>query len=312
MKEVLVLHYSQSGQLTQILDNVLAPLKEDGEINVTFQSILPIHDFPFPWKEEVFYNTFPETFLQIPDPMQDLPALVFEKKYDLIVLGCQIWFLSPSRPLNSFLKTQDAQRLFKDTPVITVTGCRNMWMMAQEKIKALLHNLEAKLVGNIVLTDRHINHISVITIAHWMFSGRKDAYLGIFPKPGVSDKDIREATKFGEPIKRALLSETFDELQDRLLEKGAVRIKPFLLTIDRRANVLFSMWAKLISSKGDVNDLQRLKWVKLFKYYLLVAIWFISPIVFLVYLLTYLPLWPKIKADKAYYSSTKFVTDTVE
>ena len=40
-------------------------------------------------------------------------------------------------------------------------------------MKVLLSDLEANLVGNIALVDRNINHVSVVTIVHWMFSGEK-------------------------------------------------------------------------------------------------------------------------------------------
>ena len=75
-----------------------------------------------------------------------------------------------------------------------------MWVMAQEKIKVLLKNNNAQLKGNIALVDRVGNLISVITIVEWMFSGVKKKYLGIFPLPGVSDKDIVESSKFGEIV----------------------------------------------------------------------------------------------------------------
>src|SRR5690606_41536446 len=54
--------------------------------------------------------------------------------------------------------------------------------------------------GNVALVDRHLNHVSVITIVHWLMKGRKDSYLGIFPKPGVSEADISGAVKFGRSL----------------------------------------------------------------------------------------------------------------
>ena len=39
-----------------------------------------------------------------------------------------------------------------------------MWAFAQEKVKVLLKDVDANLVGNIALTDRNINLISVITV----------------------------------------------------------------------------------------------------------------------------------------------------
>lgn len=305
MKEVLVVHYSQSGQLTDILHNVVRPLEDDPNIQLSYYQLRPKVEFEFPWKSEKFFDTFPETYLQLPQAIEPPNADILSKKYDLIILGYQVWFLTPSIPFNSFLKSAAAKQLLNNTPVITVIGCRNLWMMAQEKVKQLIVANQAKLVGHIVLQDRHINHISVITISHWMFSGKKDRYLGIFPKPGVSDKDIQAAIKFGHPIQAALLNNNFHSLQENLLALDAVQVKSFLITVDKRANFLFGKWANLIIKKGKPGEAQRLKWTKLFSYYLQFAIWIIAPIVFIIFLLTFLPMYRNIQKDKTYYSSVK-------
>ena len=220
MKQVLVIHYSQSGQLTDILNRVIAPLKNNDAIYLNFYNIAPRKDFDFPWKQDEFFDTFPETFLQIPQELQPTPASILNKKYDLIILGYQVWFLTPSIPINSFLQSQIARKLMENTPLITVIGCRNLWIMAQEKMKKRLLANKANLVGHIVLADRHPNHISVITISHWMFSGKKDRYLGIFPKPGVSEKDIEAAIKFGQPIKKSAIRQRFS-----FFTKGTIRTR---------------------------------------------------------------------------------------
>lgn len=305
MKNILVVHYSQSGQLTEILSNLLQPIKQSGEVNVTHFKIEMEKPYPFPWTKNKFFNVFPETYYQVPSNIKPIPKEIVDQKYDLIILGYQVWFLTPSIPINSFLNLPEAKKLLANTPVITVIGCRNLWIMAQEKMKKKLQSLKANLVGNIVLTDRHLNHISLITISQWMFTGKKERYLGIFPKPGVSEKDINEATKFGNPLLKHLLNGNYNQLQNDLLLQKAVKIKPFLITVDKRANFLFSKWAKLIKSKGDIDSPKRLFWVKMFNKYLLFAIWVIAPIVFILFLLTYLPLFSKIKKDKKYYSSVE-------
>lgn len=302
MKKVLVLHFSQSGQLTEIVNNIANPLKSDF-IQIDYHKIEMETPFPFPWSKKEFYGVFPETFLQIPEKTKPLPQQILDTSYDLIIYGYQVWYLTPSLPTTSFLNSVDASILFANTPVVTVIGCRNMWFMAQEKMKKSLQNLKAQLVGNIVLEDRSINHVSVITIAHWMFSGKKSRFLGIFPKPGVSQKDIDEAIKFGPIIKEHLQNNSLDSLQDNLLKADAVRIKPFLITVDKRANILFSKWAKLIISKGKRKDKKRQIWVKMFNFYLLFAIWCIAPIVFILFLLTYLFRIKSIQNDVAYYKS---------
>lgn len=239
MKEVLVIYYSQSGQLFDIVQNLVSTFDRQ-KTNITYHRIRPVKDYDFPWKPAEFYDAFPESFLQIPCDLQAPETGIMDKKYDLVILGYQVWFLTPSIPVNSFLKSDPAKKLLNNAPVVTVSATRNMWLMAQEKMKRLLLDCNARLVGNIALVDRNINHISVITIVHWLMGGKKTRYLGIFPKPGVSDADILGAAKFAPPIQEALLNNDYTDLQDRLLELKAVQVKPLLIQTDKRGNVLFS------------------------------------------------------------------------
>lgn len=297
MKNVLVIHYSQSGQLTEILDNLTLPFSSDDEINITHYTIEMEKEFPFPWNKSAFFNAFPESFLQIPAAIKAPSNTILEKQYDLIILGYQVWYLSPSIPVNSFLKSTFAKQIFKNTPVITVIGARNMWVKAQEKMKVLLTDVGANLVGNIALVDRNINHVSVVTIVHWMFSGEKTKYLGIFPKPGVSESEIKNASKFGNVIKQSLKNKNFNNLQDELLKLDAVEIRPFLVEMDKKANKMFKIWSNFIINKKNSREF----WLKVFNIYLWVAIWLISPIVFILHLLKYPFIASKIAKEKALY-----------
>jgi hypothetical protein len=308
MKEVLVVYYSQTGQLFDILKNIVSNI-EDGQVNITYHQIQPKNEYAFPWKKDKFFDVFPESFLQIPCELVAPKDEILEKKYDLVLLGHQVWFLTPSIPVNSFLKSETAKKILNNTPVITVIGARNMWIQAQEKLKKLLVSCDAKLVGNIALVDRHLNHISVITITHWMFGGKKNRMYGVLPKPGVSEKDIKEASKFGIPIRNSLLTNDYSRLQQSLLKLDAVRIKPFLSLADKRANLLFSKWANLIIKKGGPGDSKRKKWLVFFNYYLLLAIWVIAPIVFIVFLLTYPIMMNRIRREKEYFSSVVTTKD---
>lgn len=305
MKEVLIIYYSQTGQLFDILKNIGSTLSDE-KVNISFLEIEPKKKFPFPWKQEEFYGAFPETFLQIPTPLENISSKILDRKYDLVILGYTTWYLTPSIPINSFLKSAEAKILLNNTPVVTVSASRNMWIMAQEKVKKLLVTNNSKLVGNIALVDRNINHISVITIVHWLMGGKKTKMFGIFPKPGVSDSDIKRASRFGVPIKEALLQNNYINLQKNLLEIGAVKVDPSLIATDIRGNIVFTKWANhLIKKEGE----ERKKWLVYFKYYLLFAIWLIAPIVFIVFLLTYIPMYRKIQKDITYYSSVALKQD---
>ncbi|MCV6628942.1 MAG: dialkylresorcinol condensing enzyme DarA [Flavobacteriaceae bacterium] len=308
MKKILVLYYSQSGQLEEILKQVCSSI-DTMQVQIDYQPIASKRKFKFPWKKPDFFDAFPESFLEKAEPIEAIPEAVLNTNYDLIVLGYTVWYLSPSIPTASFLQSEAAKKLLSNKAVITLNASRNMWIMAQEKVKKYLQGLDVKLVGNIALVDRHINHISVITIVQWMFSGKKEKYLGIFPKPGVSDKDIAEAKKFGKPIEKALLQESYDSLQAKLLKLGGVKVKPFLVLADQRANILFGKWAKFITSNTNKDVAKRKRLLKLFNYYLLFAIWVIAPIVFIVFLITYVFRIKHIERQKAYYSSVEYKQD---
>lgn len=301
MKNALVIYYSQSGQLQSIAKNIAKPLVNSNEVNVVFYEIQLEKPFPFPWNKEAFFDAFPESFLQIPTALKPVPEEIINTKFDLILFHYQVWYLSPSIPINSFLKSSEAQKLFNNTPVVTISGSRNMWVMAQEKIKVLLKNNNAQLKGNIALVDRVGNLISVITIVEWMFSGVKKKYLGIFPLPGVSDKDIVESSKFGEIILSDLKKGDFEELQPKLVQVGAVKISSYLVSVDRTANKIFRKWSNFINTKKE----SRKTWLKLFNIYLLLAIWLISPIVYILHVFSH-P-WNKRKREKEiqYYQGVK-------
>ena len=137
----------------------------------------------------------PDCVLSVPGELQ--PFTLKESSYDLIVLGYQAWFLSPGIPTNTLLHDPVFKAVLKNTPVITITGARNMWINAFERLKKALQKEGAKLVGNISLVDKHHNWISFVTIFHWMFNGKKDKLLNIFPIPGVAAEDISNTKVYG-------------------------------------------------------------------------------------------------------------------
>ena len=289
MKRVLVVYYTQSGQLKEIIDSVLSPLTE---VTIDFLPIDTTEPFPFPWTDEAFFGAFPESYLQIPQPLK--PFQLAHTDYDLVILGYQVWYLSPSIPFNSFLQSEAGKQLLQGKPVITVSGTRNMWVMAHQKVKKLLTECGAHLVGNIALTDRHHNHISVITIVQWLFSGDKNKrYLGVFPKAGVADKDIESASVYGTLIAPHLQTGDYTGLQQEIVAHGGVHYKRFLLSAEKKGNRLFGIWAKMIYGSKKRKFL-----LKCFRIYLYIAIWVLMPIVWLLYWLTYPLFFWKVERDK--------------
>lgn len=109
--------------------------------------------------------------------------------------------------------------------------------------------------------------------------------------------------KFAPPIKDALLTSNFSELQKKLVQLGAVKIKSFLVLVDKRGNIIFSKLANLAYKKGKTSKTGRKNLLVFFNYYLLFAIWIIAPLVFIVFLTAYIFMYKKISREKKYYSS---------
>lgn len=271
---ILVLYYTQSGQLRDILDSLVSRISHDADF--TFAPIEPVTPFPFPWKASTFFDAMPETVLQTPAPVKALPADITGKEYDLVLFGFQPWFLHPSQPITAFLKSEQATFL-KDKPVITVIGSRNMWLNAEEKVKEDLERIGARLVGNIVLVDTKPNLVSVLTVMRWAFKGQKERSR-FLPAAGVQDVDVKAISKLGPIILSHLSNHTLDTLHQELLANGALTLNTGLVILEKRGMKNFGFWAKYIREKGGPGDPARAGRVARFKRLLIVAIFILSPI----------------------------------
>ena len=269
-KKILAIYYTQSGQMRDIIESFTAPLIEAGATVEKVQVKL-VSDYPFPWTGARFYSVMPDCVQEVPAELQQLDLK--EKKYDLVILGYQPWFLWPSIPSNSILNTLEAAGILDGTAVITISEARNMWLNAYERVRQKLKDAGAKLVGNIALVDKHPNAISFFTIFHWMLGGKKDRYLNIFPKPGVSDEDIANTHIYGQTVAKHLAMNDWGGLQDELLKQNAVRVKYPLMLLETTAVPTYTKWVGLIVSKQN-----RGPWLTAFKYYLYVALFLGAPI----------------------------------
>ena len=300
--KILVLYYTQTGQLRQILDGILSDIT--GVTDIDYAAIEPAKPFPFPWTMLEFLDTMPETVENIPIEVKPLPSSIIDKDYDLIIFGYQPWFLNPSQPTTGFLNTEYI-KVFKGKPVVTVVGCRNMWLHAQEKVKGYLHSVNARLVGNIVLTDSNPNLVSLLTVIRWSFKGQKHAS-GFLPAAGVQDKDISEAKRFGRTIYKHLRSDNLIDLQRELLTQGAVNLKPGVVILEQRGIKNFRTWARFIRKKGGPGDPNRAGRVMLFKNLLLVAIFILSPISSFTALIKQLIKRNSLQKDVAYFKELEY------
>lgn len=295
VKKILVIYYSQTGQLRQILDRFTEPLEKAGHL-VDMVAVQPEKDFPFPWTGKSFFAAMPDCVLG--NSCKLSPFELKEASYDLVIIGYQPWFLSPSIPTHAILESTKLKALLKNTPVITITGARNMWISAMEKIKISLRESGARLVGNVALVDKVPNLISVVTISYWMFTGKKDRFLSVFPNPGVSEKDIEQSSTYGQLVEKHLASGDWNSLQNELFEQKAVVIDYNLMFTELKGARLFTIWAGFIAKRKN-----KTAWLVVFKYYLIIALFIVAPIILSINSLLVKPfIGNRIKKQIQYYS----------
>lgn len=252
-KRILLVSYSQTGQLSKLSEKFLQPLQEQPNIIVEHFCVTPTHPYPFPWKLTPFFNTFPETVHLQPQPIKQ-PKFQ-QTQYDLVIIAYTVWFLSPSQPITAFMQTEQAKAILKDTPIITLIGCRNMWLMAQEKMKMLIKKAEGHLIGNIVKVDQSNDWASFITTPVWMFTGKKKPYSWL-PSAGISEYEMQDVRRFGEKLLQTLQQ---NQPLDRNIFRNmhAVRIDEKLMMSEQIGHRSFYLWGKLLIKCGQISSILR-------------------------------------------------------
>jgi len=274
MKKVLVIYYSQTGQLKNVLNSFILKLSDD-DIQVDIRAIQPKKPYPFPWPFYTFFDEFPEAVQMDGCEIEMLKDV--DTDYDLIILGYTVWYMSPSIPITAFMYSQQAKSLLNGKPVVTVVACRDMWVLAQEKMKEMLKNLDARLIDHVALTDQSGSVLSLITLPTWMLTGDK-RYFSALPSAGISQKDIDACSRFGEKLNYALKNNQEKGSEPMLRNLGAVSVDAKLIATEKIANRSFLVWTKLIKLSGKKYSFGRKVTITIYVAFLILLLLTIVPL----------------------------------
>jgi hypothetical protein len=275
MKRVLLVHFSQTGQLARVARRLVSPLAEAGDLELVDEVLRPRPPYPFPWPLWKFLDAMPESVLLEPPALEPL-AVRADERFDLIVLAYQVWYLAPAGPITAFLKSDIGKRLLRGRPVVTVIACRNMWLTAQETVKRLIHEAGGRLRDNVVFVDQGGTLATFITMPRWLLTGRRDAFWGL-PAAGVAEKEIASSDRFGRALLAALRADREREEAPMLAGLGAARVDPRLIFSERAGQRVFSVWSRLIRRGGVPDSAGRRLLLALFSVYLVAVILTLVP-----------------------------------
>ena len=299
MKRVLLVHFSQTGQLTRVARRLSSPLAGAGDVELVEEVLRPRRPYPFPWPAWRFLDVMPETVLLEP-PVLEPFAVGADEHFDLVVLAYQVWYLAPSGPMTAFLKSETGKRLLRGRPGVTVIACRNMWLLAQESVKRLIQEAGGRLLDNVVFTDQGGTLATFVTTPRWLLTGRRDPFWGL-PAAGVAEEETASAARFGLALLDALRAGRECKDAPMLAGLGAARVDPKLIFSERAARRAFSAWSRLIRLGGAPGSIARVPMLALFSVYLVAMILTVVPTSLLVQRITRPLFAARLRSLQAYY-----------
>lgn len=275
MKRVLLVHFSQTGQLTRAARELAAPLARSSDVELVEEVLRPRRPYPFPWPFWRFLDAMPESVL-LEAPELEALAVRADEHFDLVILAYQVWYLAPSGPMVAFLKSEAGKQLLRGRPVVTLIACRNMWLTAQDTMRRLIRDARGELRDNVALTDRASALASFITTPRWLLTGRRNAFWG-FPAAGVAEEDLTRVGHFGEALLEALRTGRERVGTSMLAGLDAARVDPRLVFSERAGSRAFRVWSRLIRLGGPPGAPARIPLLALFFAYLVTMIVLVVP-----------------------------------
>lgn len=268
VRRALIIFYSQAGQTEKAVTEFSRGLSRHLAVDIV--RIEPREDYAFPWSLSRFFRVFPRAVGGVVPEIRPL-ALEWEK-YDLVVIGYQVWFLSPSLPVQAFLQSHEAEAL-RDKTVVTLATCRNLWHSAFKIARERLLHLGSRFLGQITVCELSPVWASFITTPRWMLTGRKGPF-AFFPPAGISDFEFSRLEASGERIgaswaksatvPRAELKSNLDILSLRMM--------------DRIGRNFFEVWTKGILSVSRHDGFWRDFLIFLFRFNLIILIICVVPV----------------------------------
>ena len=248
MERVLVVYYSQSGDVRRMADAFVEPLAAAGA-EVVWCELEPREAYPWPWRNvHRFFNIMPECVLEEPPEIAP-PKVSPEERFDLVVLAYQAWFLSPSLPIQGFFRTEQA-KVLQGRKVITISVSRNMWHRASLRIREMLAGAGAMHVDNVVVTHQGPPLATFVTTTRSLLTGKRDRLWGVFPPAGIREDEALRMRSLGAAVAGQL--DALDDPAGRplLRGRGAVEVNRRYVMPELVAARFFPVWARIIRGLG--------------------------------------------------------------
>jgi len=122
--------------------------------------------------------------------------------YDLVCIGSPTWWLSTSVPIRSYLESDAARPVLRDTPSATVVVCRRYYGHNLRTVKKLTTRLGAKYVDGVHFAYQGGQIRSLLSLLSYLGSGEyRKRYLGVpIPPTNIQDAQLEAARTFASEL----------------------------------------------------------------------------------------------------------------
>jgi menaquinone-dependent protoporphyrinogen IX oxidase len=201
---VLLLYYSYTGQSLKVLEAAGEVFAERG---------YEVHKAPLEFTDPRYaerFSRFPMRRVW-PDMLSVLPAqrrgatgeirtpdTVRDGDYDLICIGSPTWWQTVSMPIRSFLKSDEAQKLFSGTPFAVFVVCRQYWRENLTAVRELAERQGGRYVDEVHFTYPGDPLRSMLSLTSYLGSGQdREKYLGVrIPRTNVQPEQLQQTRTF--------------------------------------------------------------------------------------------------------------------
>jgi menaquinone-dependent protoporphyrinogen IX oxidase len=146
--------------------------------------------------------------ISIPDDARD-------GDYDLVVIGSPTWWIKTSVPIRSYLASDAAGRVLRDTRFAAFVVCRRYWGVNLRGVQKLARARGGKYVGGIPFSFGGGQIPSLLALISYFGHGKqRERYLGVkIPSTNLEPEYIAQAHGFATGLAEMLATSNGDQLR---------------------------------------------------------------------------------------------------
>jgi hypothetical protein len=204
--KMLVIFFSQSGHSQRACDIVQRALQRrfpgSTILRVDLARVVDVDvDTRMPWSCARFIRALPSSLS--PHGTVSLSPEVAEFRPDITLICYPVWYLSPVPHLMLYLSKLPCE-VVRNHPVVTISTCRNMWLMAQHILQQAIESRGGRIIAHAVLEDRGSLLASFVTTPYFFLTGRRKlkskALARILPEFGVAEESFEALAVWASDI----------------------------------------------------------------------------------------------------------------